>query len=228
MLEFLFSPKSIAVIGASNRPLTIGYRITQNLKDIGFKGPIYPVHPKDPEINGLKAYPSITAVPDNVDLAHIVVKSAFVPQIMEECGQKGVKAVIINTAGFKEIGGEGVALEQQVVEIGRKYNIRIFGPNCQGVMNTDESNPVYANFTYTRIKPGVISILAQSGGVGEVINQRLAELGVGIRMYASNGNAADVSITDILQYWANDAKTKVIILHICEQGAECDRRFADI
>ncbi len=214
MLDSLFSPKSIAVIGASNRPLTIGYRITQNLKDIGFKGPIYPVNPKDPEINGLKAYPSITAIPGEIDLAHIVVKNTLVPQMLEECGKKGVKSVIINTAGFKEIGGDGIELEKKIIEAGKKYNIRICGPNCQGVMNTEETNPVYANFTYTRIKPGFISILAQSGGVGEVINQRLAELNVGIRMYASNGNAADVSITDILEYWAKDEKTKVIILHI--------------
>ncbi|MFH0887780.1 MAG: acetate--CoA ligase family protein [Planctomycetota bacterium] len=214
MLDYLFSPKSIAVIGASNRPLTIGYRITQNLKDIGFKGPIYPVNPKDPEINGLKAYPSITAVPEAVDLAHIVVKNTMVPQVMEDCGKKGVKAVIINTAGFKEIGDAGIELEKQIVEIGKKYNIRIFGPNCQGVMNTDASNPVYANFTFTRIKPGYISVLAQSGGVGEVINQRLAQLDAGIRMYASNGNAADISIPEIMEYWGKDPDTRVIILHV--------------
>jgi acetyltransferase len=214
MLDHLFFPKSIAVIGASNRPLTIGYRITQNLKDIGYKGPIYPVHPKDSEINGLKAYPSITTVPADVDLAHIVVKNTMVPQVMEDCGKKGVKVVIINTAGFKEIGCAGIELEKQIVEIGKKYNIRIFGPNCQGVMNTEKNNPVYANFTFTRIKPGYISILAQSGGVGEVLNQRLSQLDVGIRMYASNGNAADISIPEILQYFGQDPNTKVIILHI--------------
>lgn len=214
MLDALFNPKAIAIIGASNRPLTIGYRITQNLKDIGFKGPIYPVNPKDPEINGIKSYSSITAVPDKVDLAHIVVKNAMVPNILEECGKKGVRFAIINTAGFKEIGGDGIVLEKQIIEIGKKYNIRIFGPNCQGVMNTDKTNPVYANFTFTRIKPGNISILAQSGGVGEVINQRLSELGIGIRMYASNGNAADVSIPEILSYWGKDKNTRVIILHI--------------
>jgi acetate---CoA ligase (ADP-forming) len=214
MLNALFSPKSIAVIGASNRPLTIGYRITQNLKDIGFKGPIYPVNPKDPEINGLKAYPSIIAVSAEVDLAHIVVKNTMVPQVMEDCGKKGVKAVIINTAGFKEIGDDGIKLEKQIVEIGKKYNIRIFGPNCQGVMNTESTHPVYANFTFTRIKPGYISVLAQSGGVGEVINQRLAQLDTGIRMYASNGNAADISIPEIMEYWGKDPNTRVIILHI--------------
>ncbi|MBI4835482.1 MAG: acetate--CoA ligase family protein [Planctomycetes bacterium] len=214
MLDALFSPKSIAVIGASNRPLTIGYRITQNLKDIGFKGPIYPVHPKDPEINSLKAYPSITQVPGEVDLAHIVVKNTMVPAMMEECGKKGVKFVIINTAGFKEIGGDGIELEKQIKEIAKKYNIRIFGPNCQGVMNSDTVNPTYANFTFTKIKPGHISILAQSGGVGEVINQRLYQLDVGIRMYASNGNAADISIPEILEFWGNDEKTRVIVLHV--------------
>src|SRR3989339_2278982 len=166
MLDSLFSPKSIAIIGASNRPLTIGYRITQNLKDIGFKGPIYPVNPKDPEINGLKAYPSITAIPGEIDLAHIVVKNTMVLQMLEECGKKGVKAVIINTAGFKEIGGAGIELEKQVIESGKKHNIRICGPNCQGVMSTEETNPVYANFTFTRINPGFISIMAQSGGGG--------------------------------------------------------------
>ncbi|MFH1226977.1 MAG: acetate--CoA ligase family protein [Planctomycetota bacterium] len=214
MLDALFKPKSIAVIGASNRPLTIGYRITQNLKDVGYKGPIYPVNPKDPAINGLKAYPSILQVPGDVDLAHIVVKNTMVPAVIEDCGKKGVKAVIINTAGFKEIGPDGIALEKQAVEMARKYKVRIFGPNCQGVMNSDPANPVYANFTFTKLKPGHISLLAQSGGVGEVINQRLYQLGIGIRMYASNGNAADVSIPEILEYWGKDDQTRVIILHI--------------
>ncbi|MBI5360680.1 MAG: acetate--CoA ligase family protein [Planctomycetes bacterium] len=214
-LTVLFYPNSIAIIGASNRPLTIGYRISQNLKDAGFKGAIYPVHPKESEINGLKAYPSILAVPETPDLAHIVVKNSMVPQVIEDCGKKGVKCVIINTAGFKETGGDGIELEKQIVSIAKKYNVRIFGPNCQGVINSDPSAPLYANFTYTRItKPGNISIIAQSGGVGEVINQRLAELGTGIRMYASNGNAADISIPEILSYWAEDKETRVIILHI--------------
>ena len=214
-LDYLFYPNFIAIIGASNRPLTIGYRISQNLKDAGFKGAIYPVHPKESEINGLKAYPSILAVPETPDLAHIVVKNSMVPQVIEDCGKKGVKFVIINTAGFKEIGGDGIELEKQIVAIAQKHNVRIFGPNCQGVINSDPNAPLYANFTYTRItKPGNISIIAQSGGVGEVINQRLAELGAGIRMYASNGNAADISIPEILSYWAEDKETRVIILHI--------------
>ncbi|MEK7449038.1 MAG: acetate--CoA ligase family protein, partial [Planctomycetota bacterium] len=158
--------------------------------------------------------PSILNVPGAIDQAHIVVKNTMVPVIMEECGQKGVKVVIINTAGFKEIGGEEIELEKKIGELGQKYNLRIFGPNCQGIINTDENVRAYANFTFARPQPGYISILAQSGGVGEVVHQRLVDLGVGTRMYASNGNAADISIPEILNYWAGDEKTKVIILHI--------------
>lgn len=213
-LDYLFRPRSVAVIGASDRKLTIGNRIFQNLLDFGFKGPVYPVNPKGGTIGSTKVYESITACPDPVDLAHIVIKNTLVPAAVEECGKKGVKALIINSAGFKEIGGEGIELERKIVEIARRYSVRIFGPNCQGIMNSDPTVSVYANFTFTRMMPGSISILAQSGGVAEVVNQRLAELGHGFRMYASPGNACDISIPEILEYLGNDAGTKVIILHI--------------
>ena len=111
MLDALFSPRSVAVIGASNKRLTIGYRIVQNLMEFDFKGPIFPVNPKDPFIKNFKAYKSILDVPDPVDLAHIVIPAKFVPSAVEECGRKGVKFVIINSAGFKEVGGEGVDLK---------------------------------------------------------------------------------------------------------------------
>ncbi len=214
MLDSLFRPKSVAVIGASNRRLTIGYRIIQNLFDMEFNGPIYPVHPKASFIKNLPAYPSITDVPQDVELAHIVVKNTMVPQILRDCAQKGVKVAIINTAGFKEIGGDGIEIEKEIVRIGKETGIRIFGPNCQGVMNTDPLIRAYCNFTFTRLIPGHISLLAQSGGVGEVINNRLYELEAGIRMYASNGNACDVSIPEIIEYWGNDPETRVILCHI--------------
>ncbi|MFQ6082075.1 MAG: acetate--CoA ligase family protein [Candidatus Aminicenantia bacterium] len=214
MLDFLFKPKSVAIIGASSRELTIGYRILRNLINAEFRGKIYPVNPKADYIENFKAYESIMDIPDEVDLAHIVVKNTLVPMVLEECGKKGVKVVIINTAGFSEIGGEGIELEQKIVKIGKKYGVRIFGPNCQGIMNSDDKVRAYCNFTFTRLQPGNISIVAQSGGVGEVINQRLSSLGVGFRMYASNGNACDISIPEILSYWAEEDQTKVIILHI--------------
>ena len=214
MLDGLFRPRSVAVIGASNRRLTIGYRIIQNLIDHEFNGPIFPVHPKAPYIKNLPAYPTILDVPAEVDLAHIVVKNTYVPQILADCAKKGVKAVIINTGGFKEIGEQGIQLEQEIVSIARETGIRVFGPNCQGIMNSDPEVRAYCNFTFTKLVPGHISLIAQSGGVGEVINNRLYELGAGLRMYASNGNACDVSIPEILEYMADDPETRVIICHV--------------
>jgi acetyltransferase len=226
MLDALFSPRSVAVIGASNKRLTIGYRIVQNLMEFDFKGPIFPVNPKDPFIKNFKAYKSVLDVPDPIDLAHIVIPAKFVPSAVEECGRKGVKFVIINSAGFKEVGGEGVELENQCVAIARKYGLRLFGPNCQGIINTDPEVRAYCNFTFTRPEIGHISIVAQSGGVGEVINQRFSELGVGVRMYASNGNACDVSIPEIIKYWGQDPQTKVIIVHI--ESLSNPRQFLEV
>jgi len=213
-LDALFGPRAVAVIGASSRELTIGYRIIQNLLDFGYTGPIYPVNPKGGEIRGLKAYPSILETPEPVDVAYIVIKNTLVPRCVEDCAKKGVKAVIVNTAGFREIGDDGAALEDQLVAIARETGIRVFGPNCQGIINTDPAVRAYCNFTFTRPTPGHISIVAQSGGVGEVIHQRISELGVGVRQYASNGNACDVSIPEIIQHYGRDEHTKVIVVHI--------------
>ncbi|HDS15244.1 MAG TPA: CoA-binding protein [Proteobacteria bacterium] len=214
MLDALFRPRAVAVIGASNRRLTIGYRIVENLVDSGFKGPIFPVNPKAAYIKNFIAYKDILDVPLEVDLAHIIVKNTRVAEEIEKCGQKGVKVVIVNTAGFGEIGPDGVRLQEEMLAVARKYGVRVFGPNCQGIMNSDPEVRAYCNFTFTRMVEGSISVMAQSGGVGEVINNRLYELGLGFRMYASYGNQADVNATEILEYWGNDAGTKVILLHI--------------
>ena len=213
-LDALFAPRAVAVVGASNRELTIGYRIIENLLDFGFTGPIYPVNPKGGEIRGLQAFPSILDVPDPVDVAHVVIKNTYVPACIEDCAKKGVKAVIVNTAGFREIGDEGAALEDRLVAVAKKTGIRVFGPNCQGIINTDPNVRAYCNFTFTRPSVGHISIVAQSGGVGEVIHQRITELGIGVRQYASNGNACDVSIPEIIQHYGQDDQTRVIVVHI--------------
>jgi acyl-CoA synthetase (NDP forming) len=214
MLDSLFRPKSVAVIGASNRRLTIGYRIIQNLLDSGYNGPVYPIHPKAAFIKSIPAYPTILDVPGDVELVHVVVKSSLVPMVLKDCGKKGVKVAIINTAGFREVGGEGIKAEEEIVKIAKEAGIRLFGPNCQGIMNSDPEVNAYCNFTFTKLRPGHVSLLAQSGGVGEVINNKLYELDAGIRMYASNGNACDVSIPEIIEYWGNDPGTRVIICHI--------------
>lgn len=213
-MDALFRPKSVAVIGASDRELTIGYRIIRNLREMRFRGCIYPVNPKGVEIQGLTTHRSILEVPGEVDLAHIVVKNTMVPQVLTDCARKGVKVCIINTAGFKEIGPVGASLEDELVRITRQTGIRVFGPNCQGIINADPEVNAYCNFTFTKPEPGFISIFSQSGGVGEAINNRLVELGEGLRMYASSGNVCDIQCTEILTYWKDDPGTKVIVCHL--------------
>jgi acetyltransferase len=214
MLDALFRPKSVAVIGASSKDLSIGNRVIKNLIDFGFKGEIYPINPKADEIRGLKAYPSILECPDNIDVVHMVIPARFVPQAVEDCGKKGVKHIIINSGGFSETGPEGEAIEQDFLARAKNYGIRILGPNCQGIINSDPAIRAYCNFTFTMPNPGFISIVALSGGVAEVIHQGFAEMGVGTRIYASNGNACDVTIPEILRYLGSDDGTRVIVTYV--------------
>lgn len=214
MLDGLFKPRSVAIIGASNNPLSIGHIVIQNLVDHNFNGPIYPINPKSKSIKSFKTYPTVTDVPDEIDLVNISIKNTLVPSVLEECGKKGVKYAIVHTAGFKEVGEEGRQLEKQIVEIAHKYGMRIYGPNSQGIQNSDPAVSVYANFTFVPMTPGNISIVAQSGGVGETLKLQLHNIGMGIRMYASFGNEADVSMNEIIDYFGQDDDTKVIMTHI--------------
>jgi len=214
MLDALFKPKSVAIIGASNNPLSIGHIVLQNLLDHNFKGPIYPINPKSKFIKSFRAYPSVTDIPDEVDLVNISIKNTLVPLVLEECGKKGVKFAIVHTAGFKEVGEEGLKLEKQIVKIAHKYGMRIYGPNSQGIQNSDPEVSVYANFTFVPMSPGNISIVAQSGGVGETLKLHLYRIGKGMRMYSSFGNEADVSMNEIIDYYGQDEDTKVIMIHI--------------
>ena len=212
-LDALFKPRSVALIGASQKELSIGNVIIKNLLHYRFNGPVYPINPKVEEIRGLKSYPSILEVPGEVDLAHIVIPPPLVPEEVENCGKKGVKAIIINTAGFKEMGDEGQALEDDFLARARKYGIRVVGPNCQGIINSDPAINAYCNFTFTYPEPGHISVVAQSGGVGAVIMQAFYDMGIGQRMYASNGNGSDVSITEFISYYGDDDETRAIVLY---------------
>jgi acetyltransferase len=214
MLDALFKPRSVAIVGASNNPLSIGHIVMQNLLDHGFRGPIYPINPKSPAIKSFKAYPAVSDIPDDVDLVNISIKNTLVPHIIEDCGKKGVKFAIVHTAGFKEVGEEGLKLERHIVEIARKYGMRIYGPNSQGIQNSDPSVSVYANFTFVPMSPGNISIVAQSGGVGETLKLHLYKADMGIRMYSSFGNEADVSMNEIIEYYGQDEDTRVIMAHI--------------
>ncbi len=211
MLDSLFRPKSAAVIGASTKELSIGNRVIRNLVDFGFKGPIYPINPKADEVRGIKAYKSILDCPDNIDVVHMVIPARFVPQAVDDCGAKGVKNIIINSGGFSESGPEGEAIQNDFMERAKKHGIRILGPNCQGIINTDPDIRAYCNFTFTKPDPGFISIVALSGGVAEVIHQEFALMGVGTRIYASNGNACDITIPEIIRYLGNDDGTRAVV-----------------
>ena len=225
-LDPLFKPRAVALIGASQKELSIGNVIIKNLLHYQFRGPVYPINPKVEEIRGLKAYPSVLDIPGDVDLAHIVIPPPFVPEEVENCGKKGIKAIIINTAGFKEMGAEGEALEVDFLARAKKYCIRIIGPNCQGIINSDPLFNAYCNFTFTYPEPGTISVMAQSGGVGAVIMQAFYDMGIGQRMYASTGNASDVSITEIISYYGKDEGTKAIVLYA--ESIENSKEFIEI
>ncbi len=212
-LDPLFKPRAIAVIGASAKELSIGNVIIKNLLHYGYTGKIYPINPKESQIRGLKAYPSIFDVEGEIDLAHVIIPGKFVPQIIEDCGKRGIKAVIINSAGFSEMGEEGMALQKAFLDNAKKYGLRIFGPNCQGIINTDPKIRAYCDFTFTFPDPGYISIAALSGGVGAVIMQSIFDLGIGMRLYASNGNAADISLPEVISYYGDDELTKAILLY---------------
>jgi acetyltransferase len=226
MLDSLFNPKAVAVIGASTKELHIGNRVVKNLLDFGYKGPIYPINPKADEIRGLKAYASILDVPTNVDVVHMVIPARFVPFAIDDCGQKGVRFVILNGGGFAEVGPEGAAIQQDCLTRAREHGIRIFGPNCQGIINSDPEVRAYCNFTFTRPDPGHISMVALSGGVAEVIHQAFSEMGVGTRMYASNGNACDVTIPEILEYYGEDEGTRAIVLYV--EGLREPTQFLEV
>ncbi len=214
MLKTLFEPRSVAVIGASTKELSVGNRIIKNLIDFGFTGAIYPINPNADFVRGLRAYGSILDTPGDVDVAHIIIPSRFVPEVVEDCGRKGVKNVIINSGGFAETGPEGAALQEDFLARAKKYGIRVLGPNCQGIINSDPAVRAYCNFTFTTPEPGFISIVALSGGVAEVIHQAFSEMGIGTRLYASNGNACDISIPEIVRYYGDDERTRVIVLYV--------------
>jgi len=214
MLDGLFKPRAIAVIGASNNPLSIGYIVIQNLAAHGFKGPIFPINPKGGSIQSFKAFTSVLDVPDEIDLVNISVSHKLVPGVIEECGRKGIKFAIVHSAGFKEVGGDGIQREKDLVALAHRHGMRIFGPNSQGIQNSDPGISAYANFTFVPMKPGNISIVAQSGGMGEVLKAHLHKVGLGHRMYCSYGNESDLTMPEFLEYYGQDEGTRVIMMQI--------------
>ena len=225
-LDGIFRPKSIAVIGASTRKGTIGREILHNLIESEFNGKVFPVNPKASVIHSIKCYSTILDVPDAVDLAIIVVPRDSVKMILEQCGEKGVKGVVVITSGFKETGEEGAEKELELMEVICKYNMRMVGPNCFGVLNTDPNYSMNATFSKTKPPVGNVGFMSQSGALGEAILDYANRLRLGISMFASVGNKADISGGDLLVYWQDDPNTQLILLYLENFGDP--RRFTRI
>jgi len=210
----LLSPRSVAVIGASREPGTISRDLLENLYSAGFEGPIYPVNPSAHHVRGVRAVPSILDIDDDVDLAVIVVPASSVAEVVEECGRKQVYGAVILSAGFAEVGQSGAALEADVLRVARSWGIRVVGPNCLGILNTDPDVRLHATFARVSPRRGRVSLLSESGMVGAAIIDRASQVGVGISSFVALGNRADVSVNDMLQYWADDDHTDVVALYI--------------
>lgn len=212
MLQQLFSPRSIAIIGASRTKGKIGHDILKNTIQFGFKGKVYPVNPKAKKIAGLKCYQSITQTPTVPDVAVIVVPAPFVERVLEECGQAGVPFAVVISAGFKETGAQGAKAEKQLKKTAAKYSIRLVGPNCLGFLNAHKK--LNASFAEGMPKKGNISLVSQSGAMGVALLDWAYETNVGFSNIISIGNKADINEVDCLRYFATDKNTEVIMMYV--------------
>ena len=221
MLEKLFDPKSIAVIGASRKEGKVGHSVLKNLLQYGYKGSIYPVNPKAEEILGMETYPTISAVEGEIDLAVVAIPSEFVPSILKDCVEKRVGSVIIISAGFKESGKQGSGLERELVEIIKGSRIRILGPNCLGVINT--ASNLNASFAAGMPARGNIAFFSQSGALCTAVLDWALEEGVGFSKFISLGNKADIDEIDLILALADDPETRVILGYL--EGIDDGVRF---
>src|SRR5438067_1308119 len=213
-LDAIFSPRSIAVIGASRHRGKIGYEILRNLIVNEYQGILYPVNPNATGIHGCRAYPRISDVPDPVDLAVITVPADLAVDAAKACGEKGVRGLVVITAGFREIGGVGVERESRLLRICELYGLTLVGPNCMGVINTHPDVRMDATFAPTPPLRGGISLVTQSGALGIAILEHARTLGVGFAKFCSLGNKAQVSLNDLLASWRADPETKIVLAYI--------------
>ena len=225
-LDALFRPSSIAVVGASRRPDTIGYQIVDNLLRHGYTGVIYPVNPSARAVHSIPAYPTVESIPGDVELAVIVVPKEGVLDVVDACGRKGVRGLVVISAGFKEVGGRGVERERVLAEKARALGMRVVGPNCMGILNTNPAYSMNATFAPSKPPPGPMSFMSQSGAMGVTILDYAAEFGIGIHHFVSVGNKMDISGNDLLEYWEDDPGTQVVLMYLESFGNP--RRFTSI
>jgi acetyl coenzyme A synthetase (ADP forming)-like protein len=213
-LEALFAPKSVAVIGASTKPDSLGRAVFKNILFHGYTGVVYPVNPKAKSILGVKAYPSVLDIPDEIDLAVIIVPAIAVANVLEECGRKGVRAAIVISAGFKEIGEEGAQRERELQQIAQRYGIALLGPNCLGIINTDPAVSLNATFAPGMPRQGNIAFISQSGALGVAALEYAQRQKIGLSKFISIGNKADLHENHLLDYLKDDPLSDVILLYV--------------
>ena len=211
------SPKSIAIIGASDKEGSVGRAITSNIMK-GYKGTIYPISPTRETVFDKKAYKSVLDVPGKIDLAVVVTKNTIVPAVLEECGKKKLRGAIVITAGFKEVDEEGAKLEQKLKDIAKKYKLQIIGPNCLGVMNLEPKTMMNSTFLKITPKSGEIALISQSGAICAALVEDASAQGIGFSAVISMGNKADMSEIDMLKMLAEHKQTKVIVMYLEDMG----------
>ncbi|MDP2156108.1 MAG: CoA-binding protein, partial [Nitrospirota bacterium] len=224
MLDTLFYPKSIAVIGASQDSQKVGYAILNNLLKFGYQGAIYPINPKADEILGIKAYKNIFDVPDKIGLAVVSIPAAMVPDCIRDCIKRGITSAVIISAGFKEAGSAGILLEEELKALRKTGNIRILGPNCLGIINT--ANDLNATFAAGMLPKGRLAFFSQSGALGIAILDWAIGNKIGFSKFISLGNKADLNETDFIEYFMQDPETDIILGYI--EDVVDGRRFLEI
>ena len=224
IMRRFFDPRSVAVVGATDSPDRVGYNLLDSLVNGGFKGNIYPVHPKLKEILGIRVYPSCIDIPDQVDLVLIALNQRDTIDVVEHCGKLGIKGAVSVAGGFRETGDEGRALEKRLVEISKKYGIKVVGPNTLGMMNLEVN--LNASFYPISLKKGNVSLISQSGGMGFSIIQKCSDEGLGINKFVGVGNRTVLEFSDYLEFLAEDPGTKVIGVFL--EGVDDARRLVQI
>ena len=222
----ILQPTSVAVIGASRDAQSIGGRLLHNLLDPPFAGVVHAINPKSPVVQGMAAYPSVLDVPGHVDVAFIAVPAAHVVEVARECGEKGVRGLVVISAGFAETGQDGATSQRELVDVCRASGMRLIGPNCMGVVNTDPAVQLNGTFATTWPPAGRVGFLSQSGALGIAVMGQAAELGLGLSTFVSIGNKADISGNDLLSYWDDDPNTDVVLMYLESFGNP--RRFAKL
>jgi acetyl coenzyme A synthetase (ADP forming)-like protein len=226
MLDAFFTPKSVAVIGASRDPSKLGYSVVNNLIESGYASShkVYPINPKADEILDLKAYPSVLDVPGEIDLAVLVIPYKFVPAAIRESGEKGIPAAVVITAGFREAGHEGLERERELLRIAKEYGMRVIGPNCLGVIDT--YCPMNASFAAGTPPKGPMNFMSQSGALGTAVLDIALAGRLGFSKFVSLGNKADVSEIDLLEQWSDDPNANVLMMYI--EGVPDGQRFIEV